>query len=152
NDSGLDPAKEDPFRCGVIIGSGIGGILEFEEQQRRYLKGGPGKGSPFVIPKMISNAAAGNVSIHFGFSRPNTALATACASAANAFTDACRAIQYGDADVMIAGGTEAGITEMGLSGFMSMRALSERNDRPQEASRPFDKDRDGFVLSEGAGI
>jgi 3-oxoacyl-[acyl-carrier-protein] synthase II len=151
-DSGLDPAKEDPERCGVIVGSGIGGIGEFEQQHKRFVTGGPGKISPFVIPKMIANAAAGTISIHFGFGGPNTAVATACASAGNAVTDACRAIQYGEADVMISGGSEAGITEMGLGGFASMRALSERNDQPQQASRPFDKDRDGFVLSEGAGI
>lgn len=151
-DSGLEVAREDPYRCGVIIGSGVGGIGEFEEQQRRFLKGGPGKVSPFVIPKMIANAAAGNVSIHFGFTGPNTAVATACASAANAVYDACRLIRYDEADVVLAGGTEAGITEMGLSGFIAMRALSERNDSPEEASRPFDRDRDGFVLSEGAGV
>jgi 3-oxoacyl-[acyl-carrier-protein] synthase II len=151
-DSGLDVAKEDPFRCGVIVGSGIGGIREFEEQQRRYLAGGPGRISPFVIPKMISNAASGNISIHFGWCGPNTTVTTACASAANAITDALRTIQCDQADVVISGGTEAGITEMGLGGFISARSLSERNDSPKEASRPFDKDRDGFVLSEGAGI
>jgi 3-oxoacyl-[acyl-carrier-protein] synthase II len=151
-DSGLDCKKEDPYRCGTIIGSGIGGLNEFEEQHGRYLKDGPGKISPFVIPKMIANAAAGNVSIHFGLAGPNTAVSTACASAANAITDALRAIQTGYADVMITGGSEAAITPMGLGGFCSARALSSRNDAPALASRPFDKDRDGFVLSEGAGI
>jgi 3-oxoacyl-[acyl-carrier-protein] synthase II len=151
-DSGLDFKKEDPYRCGTIIGSGIGGLNEFEEQHGRYLKDGPGKISPFVIPKMIANAAAGNVSIHFGLAGPNTAVSTACASAANAITDALRAIQAGYADIMITGGSEAAITPMGLGGFCSARALSSRNDAPALASRPFDKDRDGFVLSEGAGI
>jgi 3-oxoacyl-[acyl-carrier-protein] synthase II len=150
--AGVDFAKEDAFRCGTIIGSGIGGLNEFEEQHSRYLKDGPGKISPFVIPKMIANAAAGNISIHFGLAGPNTAISTACASAAHAIGDALRAIQWAHADVMVAGGSEAGITPMGLGGFCSARALSTRNDNPQAASRPFDKDRDGFILSEGAGI
>jgi 3-oxoacyl-[acyl-carrier-protein] synthase II len=151
-DSGLNFSKEDPFRCGTIIGSGIGGLNEFEEQHRRYLKDGPGKISPFVIPKMIANAAAGNISIHFGLAGPNTAISTACASAAHAIGDALRAIQHGEADIMVTGGSEAGITPMGLGGFCAARALSTRNDNPQAASRPFDKDRDGFILSEGAGV
>jgi 3-oxoacyl-[acyl-carrier-protein] synthase II len=151
-DSGIDFSKEDPFRCGVIIGSGIGGLNEFEEQHSRYIDGGPGRISPFVIPKMIPNAAAGNVSMHFGLCGPNTAISTACASAAHALGDAMRAIQWGHADVMLAGGSEAVITPMGLGGFTAMKALSMRNDDPKRASRPFDKDRDGFVLSEGAGI
>jgi 3-oxoacyl-[acyl-carrier-protein] synthase II len=151
-DSGLELSREDPYRCGVVLGSGIGGLNEFEEQHARYLQGGPGKISPFVIPKMIANAAAGNVSIHFGLCGPNTAVATACASAANAVGDAMRTIQYGQADVMVCGGSEAAMTPMGLGGFISARALSDRNDNPQAASRPFDRDRDGFVLSEGAGV
>jgi 3-oxoacyl-[acyl-carrier-protein] synthase II len=151
-DSTLEFAREDPFRCGVILGSGIGGLNEFEEQYSRYAEGGPGKISPFVIPKMIPNAAAGNISIQFGLCGPNTAISTACASAAHAVGDALRAIQYDYADVMLAGGAEAAITPMGLGGFASMRALSMRNDSPEAASRPFDKDRDGFVLSEGAGV
>jgi 3-oxoacyl-[acyl-carrier-protein] synthase II len=151
-DSGLDFAKQDPFRCGTIIGSGIGGLNEFEEQHSRYLKDGPGKISPFVIPKMIANAAAGNISIHFGLAGPNTAISTACASAAHAIGDALRAIQHDQADIMVTGGSEAAITPMGLGGFCAARALSTRNDNPQAASRPFDKDRDGFILSEGAGI
>jgi 3-oxoacyl-[acyl-carrier-protein] synthase II len=151
-DSGLDFGREDPYRCGVIIGNGIGGLAEFEEQHERYLNGGPGRISPFIIPKMIPNAAAGNVSIHFGVCGPNTAVSTACASAANAVADALHAIQWDQADVMISGGCEAGITPMGLGAFISARALSLRNDDPPAASRPFDKDRDGFVLSEGAGI
>ncbi|HWG44521.1 MAG TPA: beta-ketoacyl-ACP synthase II [Gemmataceae bacterium] len=151
-DCGLDFSKEDPYRCGVIIGSGIGGLNEFEEQHGRYKDHGPGRISPFVIPKMIPNAAAGNVSIEFGLAGPNTAVSTACASAAHAVSDALRAIQWGYADVMLAGGSESAITPMGIGGFVSARALSMRNDNPQAASRPFDKDRDGFVLSEGAGI
>ena len=151
-DCGLDFTKEDPFRAGTIIGSGIGGLNEFEEQHARYLKDGPSRISPFVIPKMIANAAAGNISIEFGLSGPNTAISTACASAAHAVGEAVRAIQYDLADVMVTGGSEAAITPMGLGGFISARALSTRNDDPQRASRPFDKDRDGFILSEGAGI
>ncbi|HEV3258603.1 MAG TPA: beta-ketoacyl-ACP synthase II [Gemmataceae bacterium] len=151
-DSGLDFGREDPYRCGVILGSGIGGLNEFEEQHGRYLSGGPGKISPFVIPKMIANAGAGNISIQFGLCGPNTAVATACASAANATGDALRAIQGGYADVMLTGGSEAAMTPMGLGGFISARALSTRNEDPKAASRPFDKDRDGFVLSEGAGV
>jgi 3-oxoacyl-[acyl-carrier-protein] synthase II len=151
-DSGLDFSREDPYRCGCILGSGIGGLNEFEEQHGRYLSGGPAKISPFVIPKMIVNAAPGHISIHFGLCGPNTAVSTACASAAHAIGDALRAIQGDYADVMITGGSEAAITPMGLGGFIAARALSQRNDDPPAASRPFDKDRDGFVLSEGAGV
>lgn len=152
DDSGLDFTREDPFRCGVIIGSGIGGLNEFEEQHARYIARGPDRINPFVIPKMIANAASGNVSIHFGLRGPNTAVATACASAANAIGDALRQIQWGYADVMISGGSESTITPMGLGGFISAQALSQRSDNPQAASRPFDRDRDGFVLAEGAGL
>jgi 3-oxoacyl-[acyl-carrier-protein] synthase II len=151
-DSGLDVSREDPYRCGVVLGSGIGGLNEFEEQHSRYRDSGPSRISPFVIPKMIPNAAAGNVSIHFGLCGPNTAISTACASAAHAIGDAMRQIQVDQADVMFTGGSEAAMTPMGLGGFISARALSARNDNPQAASRPFDQDRDGFVLSEGAGI
>jgi 3-oxoacyl-[acyl-carrier-protein] synthase II len=151
-DSGLDFAKEDPYACGCIIGSGIGGLNEFEEQHTRYIKAGPSRISPFIIPKMIPNAAAGNVSIHFGLCGPNTAISTACASAAHAVTDAFRNIQHGYADIMITGGTESAMTPVGLGGFIQAQALSLHNDDPPGASRPFDKDRDGFVLSEGAGI
>lgn len=151
-DSGIDVSREDPFRLGICLGSGIGGLNEFEEQHGRYLHGGPGKISPFVIPKMIFNAAPGNLSIHLGWCGPNTAVGTACASAANAIGDALRAIQWGYADVMLTGGSEATITPMGLGGFTAARALSQRNDNPPGASRPFDRDRDGFVLSEGGGL
>src|SRR4029077_1573751 len=140
-DSGLDFSREDPYRCGVIAGSGIGGLNEFEEQHDRFIQGGPGKISPFVIPKMIPNAAAGNISIHFGLCGPNTAISTACASAAHAISDAMRAVQWDYADVMVAGGSEAAITPMGLGGFVAARALSLRNDHPEAASRPFDRDR-----------
>jgi len=151
-DSAIDFNHEDPFRCGVIFGSGIGGLSEFEEQHTRSIEGGPGRISPFVIPKMIANNAGGVISIHFVLRGPNTTVATACASAANAIGDALRAIQWGYADVMVTGGSEAAITRMGLGGFCSARALSTRNDNPAGASRPFDRDRDGFVLSEGAGV
>src|SRR5262249_37767241 len=137
--------------CGVIFGSGIGGLWEFEEQHTRFMEGGPGRISPFVVPKMIVNSAAGNLSIEFGLCGPNTAISTACASPAHAIGDAFRAIQYDHADVMMTGGAEAGITPMGVGGFIQARALSENKD-PKAASRPFDKDRDGFVLSEGAGV
>jgi 3-oxoacyl-[acyl-carrier-protein] synthase II len=154
-DSGLDFGKEDPYRCGAIIGSGIGGLSEYEEQHTKYLKNmatGPRFISPFVIPKMMPNAAPSNISIHFGMCGPNTAVGTACASASNAISDALRAIQRDEVDVMISGGSEAAITHMGLGGFISAKALSLRNDNPQAASRPFDMDRDGFVLSEGCGL
>jgi 3-oxoacyl-[acyl-carrier-protein] synthase II len=151
-DSGLDISREDPFRCGVIFGSGIGGLWEYEQQHDRYIEGGPGRVSPFIVPKMIVNSAAGNISIQYGLRGPNTAVATACASAAHAIGDAMRAIQYDHADVMFTGGSEAGITPMGVAGFISARALSRRNAEPHLASRPFDKDRDGFVLGEGAGV
>jgi 3-oxoacyl-[acyl-carrier-protein] synthase II len=151
-DSGIDFSKEDSYRCGVIFGSGIGGLGEFEEQHTRHIEGGPGRISPFVIPKMIVNAAPGNISIEFGLCGPNTCVATACASAANAIEDAFHAIRWGKAEVMISGGTEAAITPMGMGGFISARALSTRNDAPHKASRPFDKERDGFVMAEGAGV
>jgi 3-oxoacyl-[acyl-carrier-protein] synthase II len=151
-DAGIDFSREDPFRCGAILGSGIGGLHEIEAQHTRLLEKGPDKVSAFTIPKLMVNAAAGQVSIQFGMRGPTTAVATACASAANAIGDAFKAIQYDDADVMITGGSEAALTPMGIAGFVSMRALSERNDSPEAASRPFDADRDGFVLSEGAGL
>jgi 3-oxoacyl-[acyl-carrier-protein] synthase II len=152
-DSGFDIAREDPFRCGVIVGSGIGGLSEYEEQHTKFMEGGGPRGvSPFVIPKMMANAASGNISIHFKLAGPSRAVSTACASAADAIGDALRTIQLNEADLMVTGGAEAAITYMGLGGFISARALSGRNDAPHAASRPFDKDRDGFVLSEGAGV
>jgi 3-oxoacyl-[acyl-carrier-protein] synthase II len=152
SESGIDFSKEDPYMCGAIIGSGIGGLNEIEEQERRLILKGPDRVSAFTIPKLMLNAASGQISIRFGLRGPNYAVATACASATNAMGDAFKAIQYGDADVMVTGGAEAAITPIGVSGFSNMRALSERNDNPPAASRPFDADRDGFVLSEGAGI
>ncbi|MFM8734182.1 MAG: beta-ketoacyl-ACP synthase II [Pirellulales bacterium] len=152
SDSGIDFSKEDPFRCGVVIGSGIGGLWEFEVQEERLLHKGIDKVSPFTIPKLMVNSASGHVSALYGAKGPNFAVATACASAANSIGSALRAIQYGDADVMITGGSEAALTPIGLAGFQNMRALSFRTDAPQQASRPFDVDRDGFVLSEGAGV
>jgi 3-oxoacyl-[acyl-carrier-protein] synthase II len=152
NDCGIDFSKEDAFRCGVILGSGIGGLTEIEEQHERLVTKGPDKVSAFTIPKLMLNAASGHVSIRYGLRGVNYAVATACASATNAMGDAFKAIQYDDADVIITGGTEAACTPMGLAGFSNMRALSERHDDPAGASRPFDADRDGFVLSEGAGL
>jgi 3-oxoacyl-[acyl-carrier-protein] synthase II len=151
-DSGLDFAKEDSFRCGVILGSGIGGLQEIETQMERLLYKGPDRVSALTIPKLMLNAAGGNLSIRYGIRGPNYTVATACASATNAIGDAFKTIQYDDADVMITGGTEAAVTPMGLSGFQNMRALSTRNSDPSGASRPFDADRDGFVLAEGAGL
>ena len=151
-DSGINLGIEDPYRCGVIVGSGVGGIYEFEDQHRRYIEKGPDRIGPFVIPKMIPNSASGNVSIQFGFKGPNTAVSTACASGAHSLADAMRLIRDDQADIMIAGGAESAITPMGLGGFIAAKALSTRNDSPHTASRPFDSDRDGFVLSEGAGI
>lgn len=151
--SGIDFAKEpDPYRCGVIIGSGIGGLNEIEEQHAKLFDRGPSRVSPFMIPKLMVNAASGNISVNWALKGPSSAVATACASASNAIGDSFRLIQHGVADVMITGGSEAAITPMGLSGFARMNALSTRNETPQTASRPFDKDRDGFVLSEGAGV
>ena len=133
-------------------GIGIGGLNEIEEQHSNLFDRGPNRVSPFMIPKLMVNAASGNISVRFGLRGPNSAVATACASASNAIGDAYKLIQHDMADVMITGGSEAAITPMGLSGFARMAALSTRNDDPQAASRPFDRDRDGFVLAEGAGI
>jgi 3-oxoacyl-[acyl-carrier-protein] synthase II len=152
-DSGLDLKNlPDPFRAGAVVGSGIGGLTEFEEQHTRLLQKGPGRVSPFMVPKLMINAAAGHISIYFGIRGPNSGVANACASANNAIGQAFWIIQRDEADVMVTGGSEAAVTPMGLSGFCAARALSTRNDDPPGASRPFDRDRDGFVLSEGAGI
>ena len=150
--SGVDFTQGDPYRHGVLTGTGIGGLHEIEEQHCILFDRGPNRVSPFMIPKLMVNAASGNISVHFGLKGPNSAVATACASASNAIGDAFRWIQYGKADVVVTGGSEAAITPMGLSGFARMAALSTRNDDPQRASRPFDKDRDGFVMAEGAGM
>lgn len=151
-DSGIDFAKLDPFRAGCIMGTGIGGLSEFEDGFHTLTTKGASRVSPFTIVKMIANTTAGAVSIRYGIRGPNTTVSTACSSAAHAIGDAMQAIQANRADVMISGGTEAAVTPMGVAGFCACRALSERNDDPATASRPFDKGRDGFVLSEGAGI
>jgi 3-oxoacyl-[acyl-carrier-protein] synthase II len=150
--SGLKVTEANRDRVGVHIGSGIGGFDVIEREHSNLLSGGPRKVSPFFIPGAIINLAAGHVSIKYGARGPNEATATACTTSAHAIGDAFRLIQRDDADVMIAGGTEASITPLGVAGFAAMRALSTRNDDPQHASRPFDKDRDGFVVGEGAGI
>jgi 3-oxoacyl-[acyl-carrier-protein] synthase II len=151
-DCGIDFSKEDPWRCGVILGSGIGGLESIEAQHDRLLERGPDKVSPFTIPKLIGNAASAHLAITYGLRGPNQVVVTACASATNAMGDAYKLIRDDEVDVMITGGAEGALTHIGLSAFASMRALSERNDEPTRASRPFDRDRDGFVLSEGAGI
>jgi len=151
-DSGLDFARETIHRCGVIIGSGIGGIETLEEQKKILDSRGVGRVSPFTVPRLMVNAASGNVSIRFGIRGPNTAVATACATGSHAIGDATRFIQHDMADVMIAGGSEAALCELGMASFIAARALSARNDDPPRASRPWDKDRDGFVMSEGAGV
>ncbi len=150
--SGLEFDREDRTKCGVILGSGIGGLWEIEMQIEKMLDKGPDRVSPFTVPKMMLNAAGGNLSIHYGLKGPNFAIATACASATNAMGEALRSIRSGETDIVITGGTEAAITRMGLAAFQNMKALSTRNDEPHRASRPFDVDRDGFVLSEGAGV
>src|SRR5246500_3792416 len=150
--SGLKVTPENEERVGVHIGSGIGGFDIIEREHTALIEGGPRKISPFFIPAAIVNLAAGQVSMKYGAKGPNEATATACTTSAHSVGDSFRIIHYGDADVMIAGGTEAAITPMGVGGFAAMRALSTRNDDPHRASRPWDKDRDGFVIGEGAGI
>lgn len=150
--AGLDLEKIDRERVGVVIGSGIGGMETFETQHAALRDKGPGRVSPFFIPMMISDMAAGQVSIQYGFKGPNFGTVSACASGAHALGEALRLLRAGDADVIIAGGAESTITPMAIAGFNSARALSLRNDDPQRASRPFDKDRDGFVIGEGAGL
>ncbi len=151
-DSGLDFSKEDVFRAGVIVGTGIGGIKEIEEQHKRLLKKGPNKVSPFCVPRLMSNAASGNIAIRYGVRGPNFCVTSACASGNHAIGEAFSNIVAGRSDIMITGGAEAALTPIGLASFCAARSLSTRNDNPQAASRPFDRDRDGFVLSEGAGI
>ncbi len=151
-DAGFGEGGYVAEQTGVIIGSGIGGLKIFEEQHDVYRERGPSKISPFFIPMFISDMAAGIVSMRFGAKGPNYATVSACATSAHAIGDAFRSIQYGDADVMITGGSEAAVTPMSIGGFANMTALSTRNDDPSTASRPFDKDRDGFVMGEGAGV
>lgn len=150
-DSGLDIEKEDAFRAGVIVGSGIGSLQRVEQEYTKIQEKGPGRVNPLMVPLMISNMAAGNISIQLGFRGKCTNVVTACASGTNCIGDAYRAIQYDDADIMIAGGTESCICPTGVAGFTSLTALSSSTD-PRRASIPFDKDRDGFVLGEGAGV
>ncbi|MDR3750522.1 MAG: beta-ketoacyl-ACP synthase II [Terracidiphilus sp.] len=150
--SGLRITEEIADRVGVFIGSGIGGFEIIEREHSNLLAGGPRKISPFFIPAVIVNMAAGQISIRYGAKGPISATATACATSANSIGDSARMIMHGDADVMIAGGAEASVTALSVGGFAAMRALSTRNDEPTRASRPFDKDRDGFVIGEGAGI
>jgi 3-oxoacyl-[acyl-carrier-protein] synthase II len=152
DDSGIDLGKVDPFRAGSVIASGIGGIYTFEKQHEVLLKSGPGRVSPFFIPMMIIDMCSGLVAIRFGLKGPNYATVSACSSSSHAILDAFKIIQRGDADIMITGGAEMTITPTALAGFCSARALSTRNDEPERASRPFDKDRDGFVMGEGAGM
>jgi 3-oxoacyl-[acyl-carrier-protein] synthase II len=151
-DSGIDFEKENRHRAGVIVGSGIGGISTMEEEYDVLLAKGVRRVSPFTVPKLMVNAAAGNLSIQWGLKGPISATATACATAGNAIIDAYKTIQYDDADVMLAGGSEAALTKLGLASFCALRALSTRNEEPAKASRPFEKNRNGFVMSEGAGV
>jgi len=151
-DSGLEVTDENAERIGVAIGSGIGGLTGIEKGHDAYHKGGPRKISPFFVPSNIINMISGNLSIIYGMKGPNYAITTACATATHSIGDAARLIEYGDADVMVAGGAEMATSKTGLGGFAAARALSTRNDDPQTASRPWDKDRDGFVLSDGAGV
>ncbi|MCK9909634.1 beta-ketoacyl-[acyl-carrier-protein] synthase II, partial [Microbacteriaceae bacterium K1510] len=151
-DAKLEVTGENAERVGVYIGSGIGGLATWEDQHSILVEKGPRRVSPFFIPMMIGNMASGLVSIEFGAKGPTASPITACATGTNAIGDAFRLIQYGHADAMISGGAEATIRPMAVAGFCSMKAMSTRNDEPQRASRPFDSDRDGFVMGEGAGI
>ncbi len=151
-DSGLDLDKVDKSKAGAIIGTGIGGIIEIEAQHKVLLERGPSRVSPFMITKLMANAAPGYIAIKFGLQAANFSVITACASGAHAIVEAFRVVQSGEADIMVAGGTEATITPLCVSAFNNMKALSTRNDDPLKASRPFDKDRDGFIISEGSGI
>jgi 3-oxoacyl-[acyl-carrier-protein] synthase II len=152
DDAKLEMSAEDSDRVGVIIGSGIGGLPLIEEMHRKLVEKGPSRISPFFIPGLIVNLATGQISIRFGAKGPSSAPATACATGAHAIGDACKIIERDDADVMFAGGSEAVVTPLAVGGFAAMRALSTRNDEPERASRPWDKDRDGFVMGEGAGV
>jgi 3-oxoacyl-[acyl-carrier-protein] synthase II len=151
-DSGIDTQEVDMDRFGVILGSGVGGIETFEEQTRKMIEKGPARISPFFIPMMIGNIGSGQISIATGAKGPNTTVVTACASSTHAIGDAFKIIQRGDAEMMFGGGTEAAITPLAIAGFCAMKALSTRNEDPEHASRPFDANRDGFVMSEGSGM
>ena len=149
--AGLDMEKEDPFRVGTSIGSGIGSLQAMEREHKKMLEKGPNRVNPLLVPMMISNMAVGNVAMHYGLKGKSINVVTACATGTNSIGEAFRSIQYGEADVMVAGGTESAITPLGMAGFAALTALST-NDDPEAAYRPFDKDRDGFVMGEGAGI
>ena len=149
--AGLDMEKEDPFRVGTSIGSGIGSLQAMEREHKKMLEKGPNRVNPLLVPMMISNMAVGNVAMHYGLKGKSINVVTACATGTNSIGEAFRSIQYGEADVMVAGGTESAITPLGMAGFAALTALST-NDDPETASRPFDKDRDGFVMGEGAGL
>ena len=151
-DSGLNPDSLDPHRIGVMVGSGIGGLSTIETQYQTLLEKGPNRVSPFLIPMMITNIASGMIAGEFGFMGPNMCITTACATSNNSIGEAWRIIKFGDADAIVCGGAEASIRPCGLAGFGNMKALSNRNDAPEKASRPFDKDRDGFVMGEGSGV
>jgi 3-oxoacyl-[acyl-carrier-protein] synthase II len=152
DDAALDMSKEDPQRVGVIVGTGLGGLPTLEKYHSILLERGPGRISPFFIPMLIANEAPGHIAIQHGIKGPNLCIVTACATGAHCIGESLRVIQYGDAEVMVAGGTEANLTPLTVGGFNAMKALSIRNDAPAKASRPFEKDRDGFVVAEGAGI
>ena len=152
DDSALDFSKEDVFRVGVIVGTGIGGIKEIEDQHLRLLSKGVRKLSPFTVPRLMANAASGNIAIRYGLRGPNFSVVSACASGSHAIGEAFCSILADRSDIVITGGSEAALTRIGLASFCAARSLSTRNDNPRAASRPFDKDRDGFVLSEGAGV
>ncbi len=152
DDSNIDLESVDLNRFGVTLGSGIGGIATLEQEHQKLISKGPRRISPFFIPMMISNIGAGHISMAFGLKGPNTTAVSACASSTNAIGDAFKIIERGDADLMVAGGSEASITPLAIAGFCNMKAMSTRNDDPQTASRPFDKDRDGFIMGEGSGI
>ena len=152
DDSALDFSKEDVFRVGVIVGTGIGGIKEIEDQHLRLLSKGVRKLSPFTVPRLMANAASGNIAIRYGLRGPNFSVVSACASGSHAIGEAFCSILADKSDIVITGGSEAALTRIGLASFCAARSLSTRNDNPRAASRPFDKDRDGFVLSEGAGV
>jgi 3-oxoacyl-[acyl-carrier-protein] synthase II len=152
NDAGLDMGQEDAERVGVVVGTGLGGLPTIEKYHSVLLERGPGRITPFFIPMLIANEAPGHIAIQHGFKGPNLCIVTACATGAHSIGEACRIIQYGDADVMVAGGSEANLTPLTVGGFNAMKALSTRNDDPQKASRPFERDRDGFVVAEGSGV
>ena len=151
-DSGIDFSKTDRSKVCVITGSGVGGLEVIEEEEQNLMNKGPRRVSPFLIPMMITNMLPGEIAIRYGLTGPNYAVSSACASSNNAIGDALRMLRYGDAEIAVTGGSEAAITPLGIAGFCSLKALSERNDAPEKASRPFDKNRDGFVMGEGSGI